>query len=244
MDDTSPASPRAASSPGMEPVAELEQQLRQSSFFTQASLEQQGQLASRLDAFLTGLIDVLIEDGVVNVERLTEVVASNREQQARDKAAAMEGGNGLGSWPNVVVRDEKPDEADEPDTPVDCAARMHICKAVCCSLRFPLSPSEIETGAVKWDLGHPYLIRHSDQGYCVHNDRETGACGVYEQRPHVCRTYSCAKDERIWSDFDNMVLNEEYLASRTPERFHFKPADATALPIVQIGSRAGAEASA
>jgi hypothetical protein len=27
----------------------------------------------------------------------------------------------------------------------------------------------------------------------------------------VCRGYSCAKDERIWKDFDNMILNEEWI---------------------------------
>jgi Fe-S-cluster containining protein len=217
--------------PADDPVAELEHQIRQGSFFLQASLEQHGQLTSRLDAFLTALIDVLIESDVVDVDRLGAVVAANRRQQAEEKAAELQDGSGLGSWPSVVVREEKPDEPDEPDVPVDCAARLPICKAACCSLRFPLSPSEVEQGTAKWDIGHPYLIRHTSEGFCVHNDRATGGCKIYDQRPGVCRRYSCAGDTRIWKDFDNMVLNEEYLASRIPHRFHLRPVDAEAVPV-------------
>jgi hypothetical protein len=34
---------------------------------------------------------------------------------------------------------------------------------------------------------------------------------VYADRPGVCRHYSCANDERIWKDFENMELNHEWL---------------------------------
>ena len=34
---------------------------------------------------------------------------------------------------------------------------------------------------------------------------------MYENRPGVCRRYSCYRDERIWTDFDNMVLNQEWI---------------------------------
>ena len=119
-----------------------------------------------------------------------------------------------------------------PDTvEVDCDARMHVCKAVCCTLPFPLSAEEVEAGDVRWDLGHPYVIRQSAEGYCVHNDRTTGGCDVYDKRPGVCRGYSCAEDTRIWADFDNMVLNEEFLSSRKRNDFSFRPATADAVAV-------------
>ena len=34
-------------------------------------------------------------------------------------------------------------------------------------------------------------------------------------RPTVCREYSCANDPRIWTDFDAMVLNDEWIAQHT-----------------------------
>jgi Fe-S-cluster containining protein len=88
---------------------------------------------------------------------------------------------------------------------------MPICNAVCCKLHFALSQGEVESGKVKWDLGQPYYIRHETNGFCSHNDRQTGGCSIYADRPGVCRKYSCANDERIWKDFDNMELNREWL---------------------------------
>lgn|GEM_PF-1870901 len=209
----------------VEPTVELEQQMRQSSFFVQASLEQQGKLTNRLDAYLTGLLDILIDEGVVDPGRLSEVVNNNRKQQAEEQSARVDLHEGPTSWPTILVREATPEDKTEPDIPVDCSARLPICKAVCCSLRFPLSAAEVEAGAVKWELGHPYVIRHSSVGFCVHNDRATGGCTVYEDRPQVCRRYSCADDGRIWKDFGNMVLNEEFLSERAPQRFRFTPPD-------------------
>ena len=98
---------------------------------------------------------------------------------------------------------------------------MHICRAVCCKLKFPLSCDEVDSGKVKWDVGHPYVIRHESTGYCTHNDTATGGCRVYEDRPAVCRRYSCAHDTRIWSDFEGMVLNQEWIDGHLSARdFH------------------------
>lgn len=37
------------------------------------------------------------------------------------------------------------------------------------------------------------------------------ALSVYADRPSVCRGYSCANDERIWSDFEKMQLNTAWI---------------------------------
>jgi Fe-S-cluster containining protein len=222
-----------------DPVAtELEQQLRHSSFFMQASLEQQGKLTAKLDVYVTALIDLLFEQGVVDAERLSDAIAVNRQRQAEDTAARHSSESGLPPWPTVLVRDEDSAPPAEATVIVDCEARLPICKAVCCTLPFPLSAAEVEGGKVKWDLGHPYMIRHDQHGMCVHNDHSTGGCTIYADRPAVCHGYSCANDERIWKDFDAMVLNEEFLGSRKRNDFRFTPVSGNAVPVtVRTGRR-------
>ncbi|HUP60702.1 MAG TPA: hypothetical protein VNA69_09825 [Thermoanaerobaculia bacterium] len=81
----------------------------------------------------------------------------------------------------------------------------------CCRLTFALTRDEVEGGHVKWDLGMPYHIRQNASSSCTHQTA-AGGCGVYANRPVICRRYSCAGDTRIWKDFDAMVLNDEWIA--------------------------------
>jgi Fe-S-cluster containining protein len=226
--------------------AELERQLKHASYFMQASLEQHGRLTSKLDVYLTSLIELLLNQGVLDAENLAKAVDTNREEHAAEAKSRYDTDGTLPAWPTVMVRQDDPDQPDMPEVEVDCEARMHICKAVCCSLPFPLSAAEVEAGDVKWDLGHPYVIRQNTDGYCTHNDRSNGHCGVYDKRPGVCRGYSCAHDERIWTDFDNMVLNEEYLANRRRPDYTFRPStsDAVNVTIRPPRRRETAEAAA
>jgi Fe-S-cluster containining protein len=94
---------------------------------------------------------------------------------------------------------------------------------VCCRLKFALTQDEIERGHVKWDIGHPYVIRQDSTGYCSHNDCATRSCTIYNDRPRLCREYSCRYDQRIWADFDAMVLNTEWITE------HLAGADAILL---------------
>jgi hypothetical protein len=111
----------------------------------------------------------------------------------------------------VLRRDDG--AAERPAMPVDCAARMPICQAVCCKLDFALTREEVLAGQVQWDLARPFFVGRASSGYCLHNDRRTGGCGVYADRPAVCRRWSCAKDPRIWKDFERMELNVEWLSA-------------------------------
>jgi Fe-S-cluster containining protein len=104
-------------------------------------------------------------------------------------------------------------QSESPAVPVDCSARMQICQAVCCKLDFALTREEVLGGQVQWDLGRPFFIGRATNGYCVHNDRRTGGCGVYADRPSICRRWSCANDPRIWKDFEQMELNVEWLSA-------------------------------
>ena len=92
---------------------------------------------------------------------------------------------------------------------IDCGSRIHLCKAKCCSLNFPLSFQDLDEGTVKWDYARPYMIGKKSDGYCIHHDASTGRCGVYDKRPGICRTYDCRNDKRIWKDFEFRIPAEE-----------------------------------
>ena len=197
-----------------DPVLELDRQVQRGSLFTQAVLQRTSQRVSETEAILARVIDQLAGQGLLDPDALGLEV--EEEPQAAPGEDLPELASPTMRWPGVAIREDPDDEAVVPAA-VDCDARMHICKAVCCRLKFPLSAREVEEGAIRWDIGHPYLIRHESDGYCAHNDRASHGCTVYGERPTVCRTYSCAADQRIWTDFDGMVLNqawiEEHLAT-------------------------------
>jgi Fe-S-cluster containining protein len=180
---------------------DVERQVARGSLFTHTALSESAERLTEVETFLYGLVDVLVAKGVVDPAALGDAATAVGEEldQRGDTMA-----------PGVALR---VDDGRAPDdvVVVDCAARMHVCHAVCCRLHFPLSAEEVEGGAVRWDLGRPYQIRHDDSGTCVHNDPGTGSCSVYEDRPGVCRTYSCAHDERIWTDFATMTLNTAWI---------------------------------
>jgi Fe-S-cluster containining protein len=186
-------------------VTQLERQVERGSFFTHTVLGENRVRINEVESFTYGLIDALVAKGVVSVTEVSEATQHVRDQ--------LVGQDVIG----VALRPETNETKETPIKEVDCAARMHVCKAVCCKLDFALSTSEIEAGTVKWDLGRPYFIRHESDGLCTHVDRASGGCSVYANRPAVCRGYSCANDERIWKDFENMELNNEWIAEHLYE---------------------------
>lgn len=134
------------------------------------------------------------------------------------------------TWPGIAFRVDPENPA--PSVAVNCEERMHVCHAVCCKLNFALTPEEVDGGKVKWDLGFPYMIRHGANGYCSHNDTATGRCANYANRPGVCHRYSCANDPRIWKDFDNMVLNEDWIRANLTNQSRITVGKA--LPLMEV----------
>ncbi|HZE70839.1 MAG TPA: YkgJ family cysteine cluster protein [Pyrinomonadaceae bacterium] len=191
----------ALTDPSNSAVMQLERQVERGSFFTHTALGENRIRLDEVESFTYGLIDALLAKGLVSSAELGEAIQNVREQLVGKD-------NGIG----VALRVEIEDATERPPTKVNCAARMHICKAVCCKLDFALNTSEIEDGNIKWDLGRPYFIRHESDGHCTHLDRQTGCCNEYANRPGVCRGYSCANDKRIWNDFDKMELNEKWIS--------------------------------
>jgi Fe-S-cluster containining protein len=209
-------------SPPGDPLGRLERQVERGSLFTQAAMDRVSVRLQDTEAFLMGLAELLQAKGILSGEDLEEVegpadpqgnvaavVAAEESAVAAPTEASADQGRAPYVWPSVALAVEG--EESPPPVEVNCAERMHICHAVCCKLNFALTAKDIDTGKVKWDLGFPFMIRHEEDGYCTHLRRGSGACGVYADRPGVCRRYSCANDQRIWSDFGKMELNHAYL---------------------------------
>lgn len=152
-------------------------------------------------SFSYALIELLAERGVISVAELDE-----RKKQVGKRLVEQFSERGIG----VALTDEDEDKySHRSDVEIDCDERIPLCRGACCRLKFALTVQDLEEGKVKWDLGHPYMIRHGADGYCFHNDRATHHCTVYENRPIVCRSYDCRRDKRIWTDFENRIINPE-----------------------------------
>ena len=68
---------------------------------------------------------------------------------------------------------------------------------------------------VAFELGPGH--QRGDRVYCHHVERESKRCGLYANRPVVCRAYDCRKDKRIWEDFENRVVSPD-LEKLFPQR--------------------------
>lgn len=189
-----------------EAIKELELQLERSGFFTHSSLSRQAERINEIESFLYGLIDSLLEKGIIEKEKFEEIVKIVKDETLKRKEHFHAG---------VAIRVDNKEE--EKFVPVNCEERLHICKAVCCKLNYALSIDEIESGKVKWDLGQPYFIRQKKNGYCSHLDSDKKCCSIYADRPSVCKKYSCANDDRIWKDFEKMELNTDWIETNLQE---------------------------
>jgi hypothetical protein len=139
-------------------------------------------------SFAYALIELLIERGVIAVEELDE-----RKRQVGQRLVEKFAAKGMGV---ALTKDEQDKYSVQSETRIDCENRVHLCRAACCRLRFALSVQDLEEGQVKWDLGHPYMIRHDSDGYCHHLERQTTCCGIYAQK-------------RIWADFERKIVSPE-----------------------------------
>ena len=186
----------------------LEHHVVRGNLFTHSAIGRNSERINEIESFLYGLIDLMIEKGELKKEKLIDAAKEVRKEMFEKGELAHAG---------IGIRVDKPEEVLEP-VPVNCNERLHICEAICCKLNFALSVEEIESGKVKWDLGKPYFIRHEKHGYCSHLNLTKNCCSVYNDRPSVCRKYSCAHDKRIWKDFEKMELNTEWIEENLKEQ--------------------------
>ena len=152
-------------------------------------------------SFLYALVELLEEKGLVE---LTELESRKREIAKRLLDSFLDKGMGV-----AMQEDERDKYTFSETVEIDCASRVHLCKAACCRMSFALSQQDVEEGVIRWDLGRPYLIAQDADGYCRHLDRETNCCTVRDQRPLPCRGYDCRSDKRVWVDFENRIINPD-----------------------------------
>jgi hypothetical protein len=161
-------------------------------------LTEQRLVQADVSATLKALVEALISGGALHPEEY-----ERRRQRALDAAT-----NRLQERPLVKLGAAVDKYAQEAPQ-LDCAAIFPICQARCCKFNVYLSAQDLDERVIQWDYGKPYQIRKRDDNYCVHSERDTGRCGVYRQRPAICRTYDCRNDKRIWVDFEKRILQEE-----------------------------------
>ena len=185
---------------------ELERQVERGSLFTHTALSGLAQRTYETESIVLGLVDVLLGKGVIDENGLS--AAANDARDAMDE-------RGETTMPGLPLRSNPRDRGP------DRGGRLRRAHA-----RLPRDLLQAQLRAHRTgDRGRqrqvgprPSLPDPSrEDGFCTHCDRGTGACGVYDDRPAICRAYSCAGTTRIWKDFDNMVLNDEWIAENLVE---------------------------
>lgn len=150
-------------------------------------------LMTRLGALVEELVDKGVVDPASLELKLLKTRHAENERMTRQAHVQVE----------LSPPRDKYKMADLPE--IDCAARLPLCKARCCSFQFPLSVQDLDERIVEWDYARPYRIRKRADGYCVHNEEGGCACKVYANRPAICRGYDCRQDRRVWVDFDKRI---------------------------------------
>jgi hypothetical protein len=153
--------------------------------------------AVRVEALLRSVVRALAERGQLDVAAFERNLMQRPAREARPADAPARVALEVGPPADKYAVPSPPD--------LDCAARLPLCGARCCTLTFALGPEDLEEGQVAWSYARPYRIAHGADHRCVHQDRETGGCTVYEHRPAVCRRYDCRDDQRIWLDFERRI---------------------------------------
>jgi len=156
-------------------------------------------------SFLYALIELLEEKGIISIKEL-----DNRKAKVAERLVKKFIESGIG----LMYQDPEYDKYNfEHEANIDCESRLSICKAMCCRFPFALSRQDVEEGIVRWDFGKPYLVARDDDGYCIHLDRETYKCKIYENRPVPCRGFNCKDNEKwkVWLDYDKKLINPELI---------------------------------
>src|SRR5438552_6166224 len=104
-------------------------------------------------ARLAGLVEELVARGAISLRSLEDRVSKARVEEVSRQAtqAVVQVGPTIDKY-----------TVESPDVP--CAELLHLCKARCCTLSFPLSFQDLDERVVKWDYARPYQIRKRTDG--------------------------------------------------------------------------------
>jgi Fe-S-cluster containining protein len=187
--------------PVSEAIEQLRQELAGGLVFAHGQASANASRTLEAATFLYALIELLADKGIVTIEELDA-----QKDRIADRVEKRFLGKGMG----IALQEPDQDKyALQAEAHVDCENRVHLCKAACCRMLFPLSRQDISEGIIKWNLEVPYVIAQTSDNYCRHLDRPECRCTVREHRPIPCRVYDCSNDTRIWSDFKNYVINPD-----------------------------------
>lgn len=76
---------------------------------------------------------------------------------------------------------------------VDCdAGRRMGCATFCCRLLVRLKEHEMEKS--EGQTAAKGFVDKNEEGLCIHLNRETWGCNIWEKRPQICREYDCNSD--------------------------------------------------
>jgi len=136
--------------------------------------------------FAHALAELLVNKGLLGKEELETMLTLVRQEYGKLPT------------PKVMLGKSEDKYACSHAVEIDCASRVHLCKAKCCTFDFYLTEQDLDEGIVRWDYGRPYWIARREDGYCVHCEPGTYRCLIHSNRPYVCRAYDCLKDQRVW----------------------------------------------
>lgn len=151
-----------------------------------------------LTSHVYALTELLIANGTVSLRDFEA-----RKSKTRDAMLS----EAMSHWEGARVLSDDTDKYTAEGADINCAERIHLCRAACCKLRFYLSKQDLQEQKVRWNVAEPYQVLHREDGYCSHCSPTTKACEVHENRPLVCRVYDCRNDPRIWEDFEKGIPN-------------------------------------
>lgn len=193
-DDQRP--PKPPPSVAEERVFQLGAVVRRAMQASYQMLTQEAQEGVRQAVDGRALAQLLLDKGIITAEELEAARQSAEREITADRADRWKG-----PWLTTPT--------DDPEATVDCATRHPHCQATCCSLyRVYLTADEVRRGDLLWDLAIPYALPRGPEGQCAYFDPSTLGCRVWQNRPWVCRAYTCAQDKDVWDDFSNMVPAE------------------------------------
>lgn len=83
------------------------------------------------------------------------------------------------------------------DPTVSCSA----CDAVCCRLTVTIAPGDaVPDRMLERNAQGVEVMAHGEDGWCIALDRGRMCCGIYAQRPAICRKFAMGaaycRDER------------------------------------------------
>ena len=99
---------------------------------------------------------------------------------------------------------------------IDCNAGRELgCLTFCCRLHVRLSEEErAREGVGTLDKG--------EDGLCVHLDRDSYLCAIWDKRPEVCREYTCNDDSLLqvvlregFTDLKTLVSSQLFIPKET-----------------------------